>query len=157
IPKRRWIPLIAAGFIMWAVLALTQDLVNRLHPTHLSISSQNAFLNLRSYFIYWMLAMPLAVSWFILRNRHLLLWLFPVALVVPVVARIQHVPRPVWGTLCSGLGAFVLMDVLVTSYQRRDLWRIACALWLLIPLVALPYGDFPVKFVVMCAPAVALL
>ncbi len=156
-PKRRWIPLIGAGLVMWVVLAITQDPVNRLHPTPLLMNPMRAFLNLRSYFLYWVLAMPLALSWLILRNRRLLLWLFPIGLALVVLGRMFYGPRPGWGTLGSGLGAFVLMDVLLSSYQRRDLWRIACALWLLIPLVALPYMDFPVKFLVMCAPAVALL
>jgi hypothetical protein len=59
--------------------------------------------------------------------------------------------------LCVGVGAVVLIDVLIWSFQSRDQWRIACALWLLIPLVALPYINFPVKYLVPCAPATALL
>jgi hypothetical protein len=49
------------------------------------------------------------------------------------------------------------MDVLLWSFQSRDQWRIACALWLLLPLATLQYMHLPVKYLVPCAPAVALL
>ena len=59
--------------------------------------------------------------------------------------------------LCAGVGAVVLIDVLVWRFQSRHQWRIACALWLLVPLVTLPYLHLPVKYLVPCAPAAVLL
>src|SRR5207302_305910 len=43
------------------------------------------------------------------------------------------------------------------SFNTRDLRMIALALWLLIPLAAVPYLHLPVKYLVACAPAAALL
>src|SRR5260370_1228426 len=95
------------------------------------------------------------LAWIVLRNR---LWLFPIGLCLPVIWKVwNHPGHRVWTNLFAGVGALVLIDVLLWSFQSRDQWRIACALWLLIPLVALPYVHFPVKYLVPCAPAAALL
>ncbi len=152
LPKRRWIPLIAAALVSVAVLALTHEPGSGLRPTHMYLSNKN---NLQSYLTYWILAMPLGLAWIVLRNR---LWLFPIGLCLPVIWKVwNHPGHRVWTNLFAGVGALVLIDVLLWSFQSRDQWRIACALWLLIPLVALPYVHFPVKYLVPCAPAAALL
>jgi hypothetical protein len=119
---------------------------------------ENAYHNLQSYLTYLIVAMPLGLAWFALRNRRVRFWLLPIGLCLPVVWKVWIRPAPVvWTTMCAGLGAVVLVDVLVWSFQSRDQWRIACALWLLIPLVALQYHHLPVKYLVPCAPAAALL
>ncbi len=154
-PKRRWIPLIAAVFVLVAALALTHEPGYGLKPPHMYISQENAPYNLLSYLTYWVLAMPLGLAWIVLRNRF---WLFPVGVCLPVVWKVWIQPgHLVWTNLFAGVGALVLIDVLLWSFQSRDQWRIACALWLLLPLVALPYTHFPVKYLVVCVPAAALL
>jgi hypothetical protein len=158
LPKRRWIPLIAAAFVTVAAFALTHEPGSGLKPTHMFLRPENAHHNLRSYLIYWILAMPLGLGWFVLRNWRVRLWLLALGLGLPVVWEVWIHHEPVfWTTLCAGVGGVVLMDVLRWSYQSRDQWRVACALWLLVPLVALPYIHFPVKYLVPCAPAAALL
>ncbi len=159
LPKRRWIPLMAAALVSVAALALTHEPSSGLRPTHMYLMPRNTPHNLRSYIIYWVLAMPLGLAWLILRNRRVRFWLLPIALGPPLFLRIwgpQHGPV-VWTTPCAVVGAVVLMDVLLWSFQSRDQWRIACALWLLIPLVTLPYMHLPVRYLVPCAPAAALL
>src|SRR5207245_4410766 len=158
LPKRRWIPLVAAALVSVAALVLTHEPGGGLQPTHMYLRPENARHNLQSYLTYWIVAMPFGLAWLVLRNRRVRFWLLPIGLGLPVVWRvwIQHAPV-VWTTLCAGLGAVVLMDVLLRSFQSGDQWRIACALWLLIPLVTLPYIHLPVKYLVVCAPAAALL
>ena len=155
LPKRRWIPLIASAFVLVAALALTHEPGYGLRPPHMYISRGNAPYNLLSYLTYWVLAMPLGLSWIILRNRF---WFFPIGVCVPVIWKVWILPgHLVWTNLFAGVGALVLIDVLLWSFQSRDQWRMACALWLLLPLVALPYTHFPVKYLVVCVPAAALL
>ena len=158
LPKRRWIPLIAAAFVSAAAIALTHEPGSGLKPTQMYIVPEMAHHNLQSYLTYWIVAMPLGLAWFVLRNRRVRFWLLPIGLGLPLVWRvwIQHAPV-VWTTLCAGLGAVVLMDIFLWSFQSRDQRRIACALWLLIPLVTLQYIHLPVKYLVPCAPAAALL
>lgn len=168
LPKRRWLPLLAAGLVMYGVLALTRDRssgiseMNGMSGFSAFIIPDHALSNFRSYLLYWIIALPLGLPWLILRNRRLKLWILlpiaPVGFLLPVMWAVGGAPaHEVWGTMCAGLGAFVIIDVLLSSYQKGDIWRTACALWLLIPLVALPYIHLPVKYLVMCAPAAALL
>jgi hypothetical protein len=62
-----------------------------------------------------------------------------------------------WVTLCASLGLFVIVDIFLWSFQHHGPRRIACALWLLLPLAAVQYMHLPVKYLVACAPAAALL
>jgi len=158
LPKRRWIPLMVAVFVFVAALALTHEPGNGLRPAHMYLRPENAFRNLQSYQTYWIRAMPLGLAWLVLRNRRVRFWLLPIGLGPLLFWRVwgRH-PLVFWTTLCAGLGAVVLMDILFWSFQSREQRRIACALWLLIPLVALPYIQLPVKYLVACAPAAALL
>jgi hypothetical protein len=170
LPKRRWLPLIAATFVSVAAIALTHESSSGLEPTHMHlIRWGSAPHNLQSYLTYWILAMPLGLAWLVLRNRRVRFWLLPIGL-GPIVWKVWVHPAPVvwtkvwvhpapvvWTTLCAGVGAVVLMDVLLWGFQSRAQPSIACALWLLIPLATLPYHQLPVKFLVPCAPAAALL
>jgi hypothetical protein len=158
LPKRRWLPLMAAALVTVAAFALTHEPASGVRPSHMYLRPHSAPRNLRSYCIDWILAMPLGLAWLVLRNRRLRFWLLPISLGLAVIGEVlMRSALQGWITVCGALGAFVLMDVLLTSVQSRDHWRIACALWLLVPLAALPYIHFPVKYLVVCAPAAALL
>jgi hypothetical protein len=157
-PKRRWIPLMAAVLVTVAAFALTHEPVIGLRPPQMYLRPGNAHHNLRSYLIYWILAMPLGLVWLVLRSGRVKFWLLAIGLGLPVVLEVWIQRAPVlWATLCAGVGAVVLMDVLFRSFKSRDQWRMACTLWLLMPLVTLPYFHLPVKYLVPCAPAAALL
>src|ERR1019366_2532847 len=152
LPKRRWIPLMAAAFVSLAALALTHEPGSGLKPPHMYLVPLEAFHNLGSYLTYWVLAMPLGLAWLILRNRRVRFSSLSIGLgLLPVLWRvfIQHGPV-FWTTLFVAVGAVLLMDVLLWGFRSRDQWRIVCTLWLLIPLVALPYIHLPVKYLVPC-------
>jgi hypothetical protein len=149
-PKRRWIPLIAATFVSVVALTLTHEPGYGLKPTHMFLIPASAVFNLLSYLSDWMVSIPLGVAWLVLRNRNLRFWLFPIGMSLLLFRRR-------WFLLSAGLGAVVLIDILLWSFQSRDQRRIACFLWLLLPLVALPYIQLPVKYLVPCAPAAALV
>jgi hypothetical protein len=124
LPKRRWIPLMAAVFVSVAALALTHEPASGLRPTHMYLSQEIAPYNLLSYLTYWILAMPLGLAWIVLRNRF---WLIPIGVCLPVVWKVWIQPgHLVWTNLFAGVGALVLIDVLLWSFQSRDQWRIAC-------------------------------
>jgi hypothetical protein len=52
LPKRRWIPLIAAALVSVAVLALTHEPGSGLKPTHMYLRPENAPHSLQSYLTY---------------------------------------------------------------------------------------------------------
>src|ERR1019366_6063968 len=61
VPKRRWIPLIAAAFLSAAALALTHESGNL--PTNMHLTLGNIPHNLQSYLTYWVVAVPLGLAW----------------------------------------------------------------------------------------------
>jgi len=157
LPKRRWLPLIGATIVSFTVVALTHEPGSGLKPTHMFLRPENFGHNLLSYLSYWAVAMPLGVTWLVLRNRDVRAWLSPLGMALLWLALLLFRPAGVLFWHSAGLGAVVLMDILLWSFPSRDHRRIACFLWLLLPLVALPYIQLPVKLLVPCAPAAALL
>jgi hypothetical protein len=159
LPKRRWLPLIGAAVTLAAaVLLLMREPGGGVKPSHMLLRPHSLYHNLQSYLSDWILAMPLGLAWLVLRNRRLKFWLLPISLGVPIVWKLWIAHYPVsWTTVSTGVGAFVLMDIFLWSFKSRDQHRMACALWLLLPLAALPYFHLPVKYLVPCAPAAALL
>jgi len=157
LPKRRWVPLIAGIVISVGAFVLTHEPRSGVKPPHMLLVLGNINHNLVSYFTEWIVAMPLGLAWLILRNRHLRFWLFPVFLSLPVLRKLFAHYLVRWTTFTMALGATVLIDVLLWSFRTRDPRRIACALWLFLPLVTLPYIHLPVKYLVPCAPAAALI
>ena len=105
LPKRRWIPLIAAAFVSIAALALTHESGYGLRPPHMYIMPENAHHNLQSYLTYWILAMPLGLAWIVLRNRF---WLFPIGVCLPVVWKVWIPTRGTWfGRICLRVWALL--------------------------------------------------
>lgn len=153
LPKRRWLLLIGAAFVSCIVVALTHESGSGLKPTHMFLRPERFDYNLLSYLSYWMAAIPLGAAWLVMRNRDVRVWLFSPILIALLLLRPPG--ARIW--LVAGLGAIVLMDILVGSLESQDHRRTACFLWLLLPLVAVPYIQLPVKLLVPCAPAAALL
>jgi len=152
LPTRRWLPLICAAFVTSIVVVITHESGSGLKPTHMFLRPQSFEHNLLSYLSYWMVAMPLGLAWLVLRNRAVRVWLSPI-----VMALLLLRPAGVLFWLAAGLGCVVLLDILLWSLQSQDHRHIACFLWLLLPLTALPYIQLPVKLLVPCAPAAAML
>jgi len=157
LPRYRWLPLLTAPFLTVAILALTREPGYGVKPPHMYLSPGNFGHNVVSYFSDWVMAMPLGLGWLILRNRRIRPWLFLIGIGLPVLRKLLIHSPVIWTTLSMGVGAVVLIDILVWSIESRDQKRLACALWLMLPLAALPYIHLPVKYLVPCAPAAALL
>jgi len=156
--KNRYWPIIAAVAVWIAALALTGD---RRSSGGLGFASwlfpQFMYRNFRSYLIEWVAAMPLGLTWLVFRNRRINRWFLIAAGAIMLWKMWSDAWPGVWKPLFALVGALVLTDILVWSVASRELRRIALALWLLIPLSALPYLHLPVKYLVPCAPAMALL
>lgn len=156
IRDRCW-PVIAAVLVWVVALSLTTEHHGSGGLGFFWLYLANMRHNFRSYLIEWVDAMPLGVAWLILRNRKINPWILTAAAVLVVWKIWTRSGFILWIPLCAIVGALVLADVFLWSFKSRDLRRIALALWLLLPLAALPYLHLPVKYLVPCAPAAALL
>jgi len=159
VPKRLWWPIFGGAILFVSLVVLVHEPGSGMEQRYMNIIPLLLLRHIRSYLVYWVLAMPLGLAWIVLRNRRLPFWAWwPVVVIAFVALKIWIRPSPVILAYASvPVGALVLLDVFLSSFKSRNHWRLACALWLLIPLIALPYGHLPVKYLVPCAPAVALL
>ena len=161
------IPLIFAGLITLAAAIGTADpaaahgdfiqaVISRFQPT--STASNTA-----AFFLHWSLVFPLTLLWLTMGVRRWNLWRNPAlyaALALTFFIRnldkgSQKVPQSV--LFLAFIGAFVLLDILLDSWERRDNAQLLLWVWLLISLPAIAYVQFPSKYLVGSAPAVAVL
>jgi 4-amino-4-deoxy-L-arabinose transferase-like glycosyltransferase len=156
-----WIPLLSAAAIFVGVLVITRDpeAATGLVGTTLK---QTYFLRIRSnvaaYLTHWVLALPLAIPWCILRPRELLRRWWALVLGIALSAELLvGTNAPLAFAPIPGLGLAVLLDVAIDGWRRRDPVQLALWAWLLIGLVAAPYAHLPSKYLLASAPAVALL
>jgi hypothetical protein len=157
--RTRWWPVVGAVLVFGIASVLTHEPGTTGGPTQHWISMDNIDSNFRAYLLDWVLAMPLGLAWLTFRARRMVCWLLFTCCMMVVWNVIRN--RPLlhlrWELLCAGLGMGILIDLFLWAFESREQRRILCVLWLLLPLAALEYYHLPVKYLVVCAPAVALL
>jgi 4-amino-4-deoxy-L-arabinose transferase-like glycosyltransferase len=165
---RLWIPLAAAPLLTALLLLVTRDpspsAAGIVAATSQTSALERVPRNVVAFSIHWVLVLPLALPWIVLR-------LFPIlrrwpVLILSTVAmgalmwlsrELPPLPTPYRFAPIAGLGAAVLFDVLWGGWKRRDATQITLGLWLLVALVAAPYFQVPSKYLLASAPAAALL
>ena len=159
IPRRRWLPLATAPLILAAAFYLTMVPGAIVGPYSTLVDASYARQNLRLYFIYLTLATPFALSWMILQFRgirHKALWLTPLALIVLWKLIIQPSP-PLWAPIAVGIGLTALAHCTLAALFKRSQVQLALVTWMLAPMPVLIYSNFPPKFLLAGAPAMAIL
>jgi len=163
IGRRGWAPLLGALGILATVLFVTWDRRAGAPGLHrvLHRLSETSFVgpNAVAFLVHWALAFPLAVPWLLLRGGavgHRAWLVVPGALgsyaILALVGKASLL-----GALAAGLGLTALVDILYDAWSRKDGTQIVLGLWLLVPLVALPYSHLPAKLGLVAGPAVAVL
>jgi hypothetical protein len=162
------VPLVAAPLVTLAISAIAGDaesgagaIVGPL-ARYSSISVSRVSSNAVAFFIHWGLAMVFALPWAVLRGRSffrlrggLLSGILGTGLAAAALARAD---RPVFPlALVAGLGLAAIWDAILIGWATRDRAQLALGCWLLIPLLAIPYVHLPPKYLVLSAPAAALL
>ncbi len=163
-PSGLWIPFALAPLATFAILLLTRDPAPGTAPM---VGAMARFItykrlpaNLTAFAIHWVLALPLAIPWIVLRPAMLrrrwwvilaavafalwLFWLDDQGLRFPLA-------------VVGALGVVVLWDILADAWRRRDGTQLALGLWLLLALPVATYVHLPSKYLVGSAPAAAIL
>jgi hypothetical protein len=150
---RLWIPVIAGGAILVAIVLATRERSLGLDPPALFASRHNIPRNLKSYLVYFCFPLPLATVWAASRwntgRQRVVRALLTGALVGVLV------PDKLSGAL-AGFGFTVLVDLLIESWEKCDHFGLFLILWLLIPLPIVYYGHLPIKYLLPCMPGVIL-
>ncbi len=159
---RSWLPLVLAPLISAAVIFLTRDPhgdtadMSRAAWTLSDIARWRG--NTIAFAVHWVLVLPLAIPWILLRGRSL--WPSPVfffAAATALVAISGDGPDDLWIAPVAGLGAAVLWDIALDAWKRRDRSQGILAAWLFVALPIALYVHVPSKFLLASAPAAALL
>jgi len=161
--RARWravVPLAGALVLSAAVALVVRDP----HPAPGVLASPVGALdrvprNVVAFAAGWVLTVPLAIPWMLLRPRELLRrWPVFVAATACAGAVLVMTRSPqVAIALVAGGGVAVIVDILVDAGSRRDTTQLALGLWLLIPLAPAPYMHLPPKFLLAAVPAAAIL
>lgn len=172
---RRWVrdvagpaslPLLIAGVTLVAVEIVTRDPLSgagiakaTTHRFHTDVF----WRNLANVPVQWTLAFPLALIWPLLdlarfvRSRAVLAGAVAGAVLGATAHSGAWSPSASIHAAIAGLGAAVLVDIVVDAWRRRDRVQMALAAWLWIPVAAAPYVHLPAKCLVVSAPAMAVL
>ncbi len=161
------IPLLLAAFITFLVALITAD-PGRMHGDFLRVvisrfDFSKTATNTAAFFVHWVLVFPLALMWIAMGVRWKTLWRNPaiylalaVSFWIALLDRKNHwVPAGV--LILAFVGAFLILDLLVDSWERRDGVQFFLVPWLLIALPTIGYVQLPSKYLVGSAPAVALI
>jgi hypothetical protein len=158
-----WFPLAGAALAIASLLVLIRDPVptapSILAGSKLTLSVDRVGPNAVAFATHWTLFLPLALPWTLLRPREVLRrwWVLlaggGAAFLVLSVAHRASIPN----AALAGVGIAVLWDILADGWSRRDAVQLGLGLWLLLPLVAVPYPHFPAKYNLLAAPAAVLL
>jgi len=157
-----WIPLAACPVLVATALVATRDL--QASSTVLASAAQRSFVldtipsNLIAYFAHWTFALPLALPLVLLEPRRIFtgptVYLGMVAAWLTLGASMDS--RSLLVAAAVGLGVAAVWDVMRDAIRNRDGVGLMLGLWLLTPLVIVPYLHLPSKYLLAAAPAAAM-
>jgi 4-amino-4-deoxy-L-arabinose transferase-like glycosyltransferase len=160
---KRWWPVALAPLLTGALIVLTRDPAGGSSDMAAAAGMFSSLANVRSnvvaFGVHWVLLLPLGIAWMIARGRAFWLSVFPVVGIAIALAALWSAgqTRWMWIAPVAGLGIAVIADAVIDCARSRDPRRIALGLWLLVALPIVIYLHFPSKYLVVCAPASAIL
>jgi hypothetical protein len=114
--------------------------------------------NLVAFFAHWVLALPLTLSYLAVRWRSVA-WRIGVGALVVALLCLWQAGRLQWwyAAVFAALSVVVLADIISEGVRRHDPLQLTLAIWLCLPLFISPYVHLPPKYLLISAPAVALM
>jgi hypothetical protein len=151
-----WTPVVAGGLLLLAIIAATREHSLADSPPSVFTGTQYIRNNLRSYLMYFVFPLPLAVCWIAnrLKNGRLLIVITFTGLALALFF-LSHAHPLVSSLAIVGLG--LLADLLFEAWRKRDHTACFLLLWILIPLPIAYYIQLPMKYLVPCLPAIIFL
>jgi hypothetical protein len=158
------LPLVASWAVAFAIMRLTADPAAA-HGSFLDAVRERGpshawRVNLAGFGAHWLAAIPLALPWLWARAARLVrdaaTWaVFAAAVAFLLWADRARMPIPL--AVATALAFVTLADVVLDAWRRGDRDQLLLGAWLLPALAALPYVHLPAKFVLVSAPAAAVL
>ena len=150
-----WAPVFAGLGLMLAIIAITREHDLTIHPP-LWQGGRDILRNLLSYLLYLTFPLPLAACWLANRLKNRRLGIVFALCAVAVIPWLLHWNQPLLPILAV-FGCGALAGVFFEALKRRDHIGLFLVLWILMPLPAVYYVQFPIKYLLPCLPAIILL
>jgi len=156
---RLW-PVVLGGLIIAAGLHLTGDpQAERLGggPGHAAISQlypQRIVPHVVLLGLHLCIAIPLALPWMVLRFNRLRLLTATAVIPLAIAVGLKLLPLAV---ALSVIGLIAVGDLVRRLVEARTMQSYLLLAWILSPLAVLPYIHFPSKYLLLAAPALALV
>lgn len=155
-----WMPILIAVCILIALNLLTRDRSPIYESKKIFIYSGKVPVNLFAYFRYLSFPIPFTLVWLATRWRkaHMLIVFpaIPVLIFHFMLSPNRSLVRE-WPIAAALYGLTALADMIFHHLNLRDRFNILLSLWMLIPLPAIIYIHFPIKYMVPVLPAIALI
>jgi len=157
--RRLWPLALAVAFVAGAS-ALTRDPqggTQNLLSAMKFVKPERFPQNLLAFFSHLVLVVPVALAWLFMRWR-CLPWklIFGCSALAAALLPPDHL-RWWWVIPVAGTSAAAMLCVLTEAWRRGDLSQLALAIWVLTALPITFYEHLPSKYLVLSAPACALL
>jgi 4-amino-4-deoxy-L-arabinose transferase and related glycosyltransferases of PMT family len=154
-----WMPVLVAGLVLFAVNFFTRPRGSGVER-NMEIGFGNIPLNLFAYLHYLSFPIPLTVVWFVRQWRTVKIIILVFS--VPVVAAhfMAFSPKSVvWEFEVAAVlfGGALIVDMSRVQLRARNRVGILLLLWMLIPLPAVIYAHFPIKYMMAVTPAIVLI
>jgi len=157
-----WFPLLACPVLIASALVLTSDPKSAataiVGASHRFVHLDAVPGNFIAYLAHWVVAIPLALPWAALHPRRI--FVRPVLYAATVLAwlylRTTPIGMPFLAAAVAGLGAAVIADLMDDARRRRDGVQLLMGVWILVPIVVVPYLHLPSKYLLAAAPAAAI-
>ena len=163
---RLWWPILLAGLVFVGVSFLTRMKGGSNEQDRL-IGTSNAIPNILTFFHYLSFPIPLTAGWVLMRPRKAGILLVPIGILVVAVwfmksAYGETLPPQVGfvGLLQIApilAGGAMLIDIINTNLRAGDKMGLLLSLWILMPLPAVIYFHFPLKYLMAVLPAIILI
>jgi Dolichyl-phosphate-mannose-protein mannosyltransferase len=157
--RARFVPVLLVPLTYFAISTILSDPQMSLANGNVSDSllewhrARVIFENGVAFLVHWVVVVPLALPWLVLRFRVLSKY----AIVAGMLAGATLAQRAGWAGWAAGLAILVLLDIVLDAWARRDQVHLVLSLWLWIAIPIVIYVHLPAKYLLPSVPAVALL
>lgn len=154
-----WVPILAAVSILLAVNLLTRDRLAAA-PANILVGSGNFWPNFFAYLTYLFFPIPFTMVWLVTQWRRakflIVLPGIPILIAHFMLFPSKNVIQE-WPVAAVLYSLTALVDMIYQNLRARDRIGVLLSLWIIMPLPAVIYIHFPIKYMVAVLPAIVLI
>ncbi|MGA2714057.1 MAG: hypothetical protein ABSG41_13195 [Bryobacteraceae bacterium] len=152
-----WAPVLLAVCVLLTVNLITRPRGPFLDAGHPLTEDAHPSRNLFAYLLYLAVPIPIAAVWLISHWRKIPFLLFPAIAFAALTVSAAGGLASHWAEIAVLCTVPVVVHLFYVYWGRNDRTGLLLGLWLLIPLPAVFYAHFPIKYMMAVLPAAVLI